>query len=274
MKKKNIFSMFLLIVFILITLVACKSKVLPEHSNVIDSMPNHIIDIVEIMKTKNGTYVFNPDTFGTDPDTYIVITHNDLDKTTVTVGELAYDSNALVVTLVETEASSNRDYSVIKLSDYNGDVILKSDKGYEALDTSNLYFTTTGSIYSLVKEDITIGVSNYPLVLSLSDEAITQIEQASIKTNDDVIFEYIINEEGLSIVSIKKIINQASASGKFIGYADSHTVEVKIGDEYHSYQISAKAAMQLQQYNIKPNQEIDYIYIELELGHKILKELK
>lgn len=273
MRKTKFLTIFILSIFILTSLVACKPKELPKYSNVIESTPEHILDIVENMKEKTGTYIFDPTKFGTDPDTYLAITHSESAKTMVTVGELAYgEDDELIITLIETTASSDIDYSIIKIEDYTGKITIKSEQDYNPIDTNDLYFSSIGSIHSFDNEDVTIGVNNYPLILQISDLADNQIEDNQIETNDDVLFEYEIEEE-MQLIDIKKIVDQGEVSGVFIGYIDSHTVEIEVGNEHNSYQISPKAAKQIQQNNIERNQEITFEFLELELGQKILKQI-
>ncbi len=273
MRKIKFMAIFTLLIFILTSFVACTPKELPKYSNVIESTPEHILDIVENIKEKTGIYIFDPEEFGTDPNTYLAVLHSDTTKTMFTVGELAYgEDDELIVTIIETTASSDIDYSIIKLEDYTGKIIIESEKDYTPINTKDLYFSSIGSIYSLTNEEVTIGVNNYPLTLEFTELAKEQIEEKQISTNDSVLFEYKI-EETIKLIDIKKIIDQGELIGVFIGYVDSHTVEIEVGDEHNSYQISPKAANQIQQNNIERNQEITFEFIELELGQKILKQI-
>ncbi|MFP4456622.1 MAG: hypothetical protein ACLFPS_03110 [Clostridia bacterium] len=273
MRKIKFLTIFILTIFILTSLVACKPKELPKYSNVIESTPEHILDIVETIKERTGTFIFDSSEFGTDPNTYLAITHSESSQTMVTVGELAYgEDDELIITLIETTASSDRDYSIIKIEDYTGEIVIESEQNYEPIDTKDLYFSSIGSIHSFSKEDIIIGVDNYPLTLKISDRASNQIEDNQIDTNDDVLFEYEIEDE-INLIDVKKIVDKGEVNGVFVGYMDSHTVEIEVGEEYNSYQISPKASKQIQQSDFDLNQEITFEFIELENGQRILKQL-
>jgi hypothetical protein len=270
-KKAIILLTFLII---LVTLVACKPKELPKYSNVIETVPNHILDIVETVKDQSGVYIFDSKKFGTDPNTYIAITHSDKEKTMVTIGEIEYgDDDQLIVTLIETTASTDREFSIIKIENYTGKITIESQQNYETLITNDLYFSSEGSIHALSESEVTIGVNSFPIVLNISQRANTQIEENNISTNDNVIFEYSINDT-LELIDIQKILNQGELEGIFIGYIDSHTVEILVGQEHLSYQVSDEVAHQINQKDIEYNQEIIFNFIEFASGQKVLTEIK
>jgi len=273
MKHKRAIIILLTLLLILATLVACKPKELPNYSNVIETVPEHILEVVESMKDKSGIYVFDSEKFGTDPNTYIAIVHSEKEKTMVTIGELSFgDNDDLLVNLIETTASSDRDYSIIKIENFTENIVFDNEQNYETIDTEDLYITSKGSIHSLSDTDVIIGINSFPITLKITEKAGSQIEESNISTNDEVFFEYVINND-LKLMDIQKIISQGELNGIFIGYIDSHTVEIQVNEDHYSYQVNDEMIHKLNQEDVSFNQEITFSYIEFDSGQKILTEI-
>ncbi len=269
-KHKVIFT----IIALTFMLVGCRQPEIPAYQSVIETIPSHLYDFIEVMAVENGVFIFDPIIYGTDPDTYILVSHPNKENILVVINSLEYNTNdELVLDLIETSASLSRNYSVIRLVDYTGAVIIKDTETWRTLDTTDLYFSSIGIIHTLSNENLTIGVDNAQITLNLSDEAKELIDSSKVDTNDKILVSYKKIDGQLEALDLKKILRTSSTEGTYTGHADSHTIEIRIDGEYNYFQLSSKAHTQLFISRITDGQSIEFEYIELEHGQKLITNI-
>jgi hypothetical protein len=262
------------ILAILFIATSCKSLEIPQHQSVIETIPLHLQDMIEVMIAENGVFIFNPDTFGTNPDTYILISHNNKENVMVVINSLEYnDDKELVVDFVETPAQTTRDFSVVKLVDYTDEIVIADEDTWYKLDYSDLYFSSIGRIHDITNESMTVGIDTLQLLLNLSEDAKYLVDEELIETNDNALITYAISGSGLVIYDAKKIISSNTMEGQYTGHIDSHTIEIHSGGDHHSFQLSSKVQTQFITKRVVQNKLINFDYVELEYGQKLITHL-
>ncbi|QOR36536.1 hypothetical protein IMX26_06930 [Clostridium sp. 'deep sea'] len=248
----------------LLLFTACKPEAVPKHQIVIETIPSHLLDMIDVMQSKSGVFVFNTSLFATGNDTYMVISHGNQDSKMVDITHMEFNkAKKLEVQLTETNASQPRAFTVVKFLDYKKDVAVKNlDGKWPTISTENMSFTSRGNIVKLKNNEIQVKIDDAVLTFNLATELANKLKTTSLSfnENDDVVVHYTFTDNTLTVNDILNVSSSGVAEGKFIGFIDSQSIEAKVEGKATTYRLSHSAKQWLDKNDLKSDQAIKFDY--------------
>lgn len=258
-------TVLLVLIAIMILFTACKTQTIPEYQIVIETIPDHLHDVIDIMQTRSGVYIFDANNFGTGKDTYLLISHGNKDNVMVDIDSMELNRyKELEIQLRETSASMPRAYTMIKLIDFSKQILIKNlDGKWPVINTDELSFTSRGNIVKLKNNDLQVEIADSVVVMEIVmplSEKIASSSQDLFKAGDEVVVEYNLNGPTIQATEMLSVADSGTVEGVFVGYIDSKSVEIKVNDKAQTYWLSPETSQWLETNNIKTNSPVKFDY--------------